>query len=114
MYRKENKNQYNLNKMYKFEENIWISFENNEISAVGRTIVIGGDYYVASVDVNGNIGHIPFELIKNPKKIKFSKELTMGVNTHKENKEQLPKYIRDEKNIISTDSLFYNIGFSIN
>lgn len=54
---------------YKFEEKIWITFEFNGEKCIGRTAIINGDLVVAIVSISAKVGHIPFELVQNPKKL---------------------------------------------
>ena len=56
---------------YRFVPDVWISFNYEGQICVGRTFLLDGIEVVAAVSSTGNIGHIPFDEIKNPKQLRF-------------------------------------------
>lgn len=73
----------NMNK-YKFAEHTWLTFEYNSIFHVGRTILINEVEQIASVAENGQISHIPYGAISNPKKLRILKSAQLvDCNTDK-------------------------------
>lgn len=60
-----------MSKKYKFEPDIWIKFNFDGHECVGRTLYIQGHEMVATVQDNGYIGHIRYELLSDTKKLGF-------------------------------------------
>lgn len=54
----------------KFEPNVWIKFELEGITIVGRTLeTTDNQRFVAIVDALGNVGHLPWEHVQYANKL---------------------------------------------
>lgn len=66
---------------YKFEANTWIKFVLDDLTCIGRTLIIEGKELVAILNSVGLSGILPFENIKNPSKLSFIKNSENDENT---------------------------------
>ena len=93
---------------FNFELNVWVTFTLNEISCIGRTLILDLDgiptEMIGAVDSAGMCGHIRFSEAKNLKKLMILKE-TQADKEYKKVQKEAQKLDEnyDEKNAKALD-----------
>jgi len=83
-----------LKQKFKFELNVWVTFELNNITCIGRTLILNlngiDTEMIGAVDSAGMVGHMKFTDVTNIKKLTILKE-TDGDRKYREVQKEAQK-----------------------